>query len=87
VADHGAERNADVVALPSSGEILADIRGGGRWMRVTWHEEGEIVVLSLWQHAACVGTFRLDRSQVPDLVDALVTGLAGDPRGGQRPSG
>lgn len=77
MADQGAERNADVVALPSSGEVLADVRGGGRWMRVTWHEEREIVVLSLWQHGSCVGTFRLDRSQVPDLVDALVTGLAG----------
>lgn len=77
MADQGAQRQADVIALPSSGEILADIRGGGRWMRVTWHDEADIVVLSLWKHMSCVGTLRLDRSDVPGLVDALVTGLAG----------
>lgn len=78
--DLGVTRSADVVALPASGEILADARGGGRWMRVTWHEEADLVVLSLWKHMSCVGTLRLDRSQVPELVDALVTGLAGAPR-------
>lgn len=84
VTDLGAQHTADVVALPSSGEILADVRGGGRWMRVTWHDEADMVVLSLWRHASCVGTLRLDRSQVPGLVDALVTGLAGEPRGSAR---
>lgn len=79
MADTGA-RDAVVVALPSSGEILPDVRGDGRWMRVTWHEEADIVVLSMWRQASCVGTVRLERSQVPGLVDALVTGLAGDPR-------
>ena len=76
-APRGSEGN--VVALPSSGEILPDQRGGGRWMRVTWHDEVGVVVLSLWRETGCVGTVRLDRSQVPALVTALVDGLAGDP--------
>lgn len=45
-------------------------------MRVTWHDEAGLVVLSLWKQSSCVGTLRLERSQVPGLVSALVDGLA-----------
>jgi hypothetical protein len=68
----------NVVALPSSGEIIPDERGGGRWMRVTWHDEVGVVVLSLWRETGCIGTMRIDRGQVPALVTALVDGLAGE---------
>ena len=68
-----------VLALPTGGAIVHDARGEHRWMRVTWHDEADVVVLSLWRETGCVGTVRLDRSQVPALVTALVDGLAGDP--------
>ena len=68
-----------VLAFPASGEIIPDQRGDGRWMRVTWHSEADVVVLSLWRETGCVGTMRLDRSQVPSLVAALVDGLADAP--------
>ena len=48
-------------------------------MRVTWHDEAGVVVLSLWRETGCIGTLRVDRSQVPALVTALVDGLAADP--------
>ena len=70
----------DLLALPASGEILADARGGGRWMRVTWHDEADVVVLSIWHETGCVSTFRLRRAEVPLLVHALVGGLAAPPR-------
>ena len=70
----------DLLALPASGEILADARGGGRWMRVTWHDEADVVVLSIWHETSCVSTFRLRRAEVPLLVHALVSGLATAPR-------
>ena len=69
-----------VLAFPGSGEVIPDQRGDGRWMRVTWHSEADVVVLSLWRETGCVGTMRLDRSQVPGLVAALVDGLAEPPR-------
>ena len=68
-----------VLAFPASGEVIPDQRGDGRWMRVTWHSEADVVVLSLWRETGCVGTMRLDRSQVPGLVAALVDGLAEPP--------
>ncbi len=70
---------AEVVALPSSGEIVGDARGGDRWMRVTWHDEAGLVVLSIWRNASCAATLRLPREQVPTLVSALVSGLATPP--------
>ena len=79
VADPVAQRQGEVLALPSSGEVLADVRGNGRWMRVTWHDEAEVVVLSLWKQMSCVGTLRLDRTDVPVLVHSLVQGLAHTP--------
>lgn len=73
---------AEVVALPVSGAILRDARGGDRWMRVTWHDEADLVVLSLWRGDACVATVRLTPEQVPALVNDLVSGLSarGDSR-------
>jgi hypothetical protein len=68
-----------VVAFPVSGELIPDQRGGGRWMRVTWHPEADMVVLSLWRESGCIGTLRLERHEVPALVAALVDGLAEPP--------
>jgi hypothetical protein len=66
---------AIVLALPARGDVLLDARGSGRALRVSWHHEGEVVVLSLWHEAVCTGSFRLDKSDVPALIDALVGGL------------
>jgi hypothetical protein len=44
-------------------------------MRVSWHAESDVVVLSLWRDNLCVGTFRLAVEEVPDLIDVLGRGL------------
>ena len=41
-------------------------------MRVSWHEEADLVVVSLWRENVCSGTFRLPAEDVPDLIDTLV---------------
>ncbi len=35
--------------LPAAGEVFLDARGAGRALRVSWHAEADVVVLSLWQ--------------------------------------
>ena len=55
---------------------MLDARGSDRAMRVTWHHDVGVVVLSLWRAETCVGTFRLPQEAVPALIDALVAGLA-----------
>jgi hypothetical protein len=64
-----------VLALPARGEVMLDARGSARALRVSWHHEEGIVVLSLWHEGVCTGSFRLDRTDVPALIDSLVSGL------------
>lgn len=40
-------------------------------MRVSWHHESGVVVLSMWRENVCVGSFRLPAEDVPTLVDLL----------------
>ncbi len=61
--------------LPSAGSVFFDARGGGRALRVSWHSETEIVVLSLWRENVCIGSFRLSIDEVPDLIELLRAGL------------
>ena len=58
------------------GEVFLDPRGQGRALRLTWHHEADVVVLSLWRDRTCAGTFRLAKTDVNDFIDALVEGLA-----------
>jgi len=67
---------ARVVPLPPRGELFDDPRGEGRALRVSWHQEASLVVLSLWREGTCTATFRLPVADVPRLVNALVEGLA-----------
>ncbi len=61
--------------LPTTGSVLVDARGGDRALRVTWHPEADMVVLSLWRDNACAGSFRIRAAEVPMLISALAAGL------------
>ncbi len=61
------------------GEVFLDARGHGRSMRLTWHREADVVVLSLWRDDMCTGTFRLAIADVNDFIDALVDGIRDAP--------
>lgn len=71
---HGAMGR--LVALPARGEVFADSRGGGRAVRVSWHHDAGVVVLSLWRGTDCTGTVRVAAEDVADLITALSHGLA-----------
>ncbi|MPZ60718.1 MAG: hypothetical protein GEU93_05380 [Propionibacteriales bacterium] len=67
---------SDVVPMPAPGGVFLDSRGSDRALRVTWHHEAGMVVLSFWRNGTCAATFRLDKADVIPFVDALVAGLA-----------
>jgi hypothetical protein len=48
---------------------------GDRALRVTWHPEAEMVVLSLWRDNVCAGSFRIPAADVPALISTLAAGL------------
>jgi hypothetical protein len=61
--------------LPEQGSIFLDARGGDRALRVSWHVDNDLVVLSLWRDNVCSGSFRLAVEDVPDLIATLRAGL------------
>lgn len=61
--------------LPATGEIFLDARGDERALRVSWHYDSDLVVLSLWRDNVCTGSFRLAVDEVPELIDLLREGL------------
>ncbi len=61
--------------LPASGEIFLDARGDDRALRVSWHYDTDLVVLSLWRGNVCTGSFRLTVEEVPELIAMLRSGL------------
>jgi hypothetical protein len=69
-----------VSVLPISGETFEDARDDGRFLRLSWHDAPNVCLLSLWRDEVCVGTFQLARESTPQLISALVDGLAGSRR-------
>ncbi|HET7350357.1 MAG TPA: hypothetical protein VFJ28_05420 [Marmoricola sp.] len=63
------------VTLPVAAEFFLDARGDARALRVRWHHDDGLVVLSLWRGSECTGTFRLEIDEVPVLIQALREGL------------
>jgi hypothetical protein len=53
--------------------MFLDERGTG--LRVTWHPERDLVVLSVWHGDGCVGTFRMSVQDVPRLSGLLAAAL------------
>jgi hypothetical protein len=64
--------------LPAVGSIFLDARGDERALRVSWHSEADLVVLSLWRDNVCAATFRLAVDEVPALIELLREGLDHD---------
>lgn len=61
--------------LPLTGSIFFDSRGDDRALRVSWHHDVDLVVVSLWRDNLCAGSFRLTVEEVPALIDLLRRGL------------
>lgn len=51
------------------GQLFLDERGQA--LRVTWHAEPEVVVLSIWRADECVGTVRLRPRDARRLAEFL----------------
>jgi hypothetical protein len=63
----------NVRGLPTRRDVFIDQRGAG--LRVTWHPEQDMVVLSVWHDDRCVGTFRMPIQDVPRLSGLLAATL------------
>lgn len=59
--------------MPPRRALFADERGAG--LRVSWHHERDVVVLSLWRSDVCVGTFQLRPEEAERLGAFLAAHL------------
>ena len=64
-----------VSPAPEGVEYFLDTRGEARALRVTWHHDSGLVVLSMWRGSQCVASFRLAVDEVRELIRALRAGL------------
>ena len=48
-----------VTPLPSHGTVFFDERDQGRSLRLSYHQDSAVFVISLWRIDLCLGTFRL----------------------------
>lgn len=58
----------EVLPIPTVGDVFRDVRGDDRTMRVSYHQDRGVVVVSLWAGAACRGSFRLAANDAGRLV-------------------
>jgi hypothetical protein len=58
---------------PARRALFTDARGAG--MRVTWHAEHHLVVLSLWHGEVCAATFRMPPAEAARLAGFIVEHL------------
>ena len=56
--------------------IVEDVRRDDSFMRVTWHDESGVFVVSHWDGEVCCAATRVPVDAVPDLVNLFVRGLA-----------
>src|SRR4051794_25279661 len=70
---------AQVSALPATGGVVFDTRDDGRSLRVEWHPNDDLLVLSTWRGNSCVATCHISRTDAVALIGDLVDGLAVKP--------
>jgi hypothetical protein len=56
--------------------VVEDVRRDDTFMRVTWHADSEVFVVSHWRSDVCIAATRVPVEAAPELVHLLVQGLA-----------
>jgi hypothetical protein len=64
----------EVLPMPTVGDVFLDVRGDDRTMRVSYHQDREVIIVSLWAGAACRGSFRLAADDAGRLA-AFLSGI------------
>ena len=68
--------------------LITDARSDGKHLRVTWHRDRGLFVVSIWHDDVCTGTVQVPIADAPQLIGLFVDGLAQratDPTEGRRP--
>jgi hypothetical protein len=69
----------EVLPLPTIGGVFLDAARPARALRVSWHADSGVVVLSVWDGPRCTGTVRVSVEDVPELIRSLSLQLGPQP--------
>ncbi|MEU8230092.1 hypothetical protein AB0C12_10870 [Actinoplanes sp. NPDC048967] len=61
----------EVLPMPTVGDVFQDVRGDDRTMRVSYHQDRGVMVVSLWAGPVCRGSFRLAAEEIGRLAALL----------------
>lgn len=65
-----------VTPLPAHGSVFFDHRDHGRSLRLSYHRDQAVFVISLWRYDVCLGTFQLPAEDAAEFVHEFVGPLA-----------
>ena len=68
-----------VPVLPALGGLFDDVRHDGHALRVSYHPEQQLCVVSIWRGDQCAAAVRLDRAEIPEVITGLLECLAYSP--------
>jgi hypothetical protein len=68
--------NRTVDQPESSRVLIEDQRGNGGFLRVTWHPDRKVLLVSHWRNDLCTATTIVGISDIPKLVSLLAAALA-----------
>jgi hypothetical protein len=54
---------------------VADVRGADTYLRMTWHAEERVVVVSQWDGRVCTAATRVDVIDAPEIIAFLANTL------------
>ena len=66
----------EISPFPRVGTVFVDPRNAGRSLRLSWHPELALFVLSMWRDEACLGSLQLVPAEAARLVAELTATLA-----------
>jgi hypothetical protein len=67
---------AEVTPFPKVGTIFVDRRDPSRSLRLSWHPELSLFVLSVWRGEVCLASFQLMPADAARLVGEVTDVLA-----------
>jgi hypothetical protein len=62
-----------ITSTPPRRALFTDEHGAG--MRISWHSEQHLVVVSLWREDLCIGSFRMPPAEAARLAGFIVAHL------------
>jgi hypothetical protein len=66
---------AEISPLPKAGHVFIDSADPNHWLRISWHEDQRIFVLSTWSNGRCEASFQLGAAEAVQLMNTMMTSV------------